>query len=121
MKEVRVMVIMDTIVAIVAAAGIPSAVMGLLIWWLKKHIDKNEARREQSDKAKEELILMLMRSTRANAVVCSAIGRAVQRIPDAHCNGDMTAALEKMNQMQKEEQDFLMEHGVKHIVEEGLI
>lgn len=59
----------------------------------------------------------MMQSTRANTVGITAIARAVQRIPDAHCNGDMTKALDEIAEIQKKEQQFIIDQGIKHIFE----
>ena len=99
----------------VAAMGIHTAITGLLVWWLKRHIDKKERKREEREQNTEKLMLMIMQTSRATNVLAEATAKAVQRIPDAHCNGDMTAALEKAASIQKEEQAFLMDQGVKHI------
>lgn len=97
------------------ALGIPTAVTGLLVWWLKKHIDKREARSEEREKNTERLMLMIMQTSRATNILAEATAKAVQRIPDAHCNGDMTAALEQASKIQKEEQQFLFDQGIRHI------
>ena len=99
----------------IIAMGVPSAVMGLLVWWLKNQIDKREAKREEREKNTERLMMMIMQTSRATNVLAEATAKAVQRIPDAHCNGDMTEALKRANEIQKEEQQFLMDQGVKHI------
>lgn len=99
----------------ILAMGIPSAAMGLMIWWLKRYIDKRDAKAEEREKDLEKLMLMIMQTSRANNVLAEATARAVQRIPDAHCNGDMTSALELASKIQKEEQEFLINKGVKHI------
>lgn len=103
------------VAAFVVAMGIPSAITGLAVWWLKKHIDKKEKQREEKEENTEKLMLMIMQSSRANTVLAEATARAVQRIPDANCNGDMTAALERAAKIQREEQQFLFDQGVKHI------
>lgn len=111
---------------ILLAAGIPTALTGLLVWWLKRHIDKKDKEAEERaekerklaeerEKNTEKLMLMIMQTSRATNVLAEATAKAVQRIPDAHCNGDMTAALERAAQIQKEEQQFLIDQGVKHI------
>lgn len=100
---------------ILIAAGIPSALFGLLIWWFKRSTDKREAKAEEREKNTERLMLMIMQSCRATNVLAEATAKAVQRIPDAHCNGDMTSALERANKIQKEEQQFLLDQGLKHI------
>lgn len=97
------------------AMGIPSAITGLLVWWLKKHIDKRDKKAEEREKNTEKLMLMIMQTSRATNVLAEATAKAVQRIPDAHCNGDMTAALEQAAKIQKEEQQFLIDQGVQRI------
>lgn len=110
------------------AFGIPSAITGLLIWFFKRHIDKKDAEKEKKDKEEkrirdereanvERLMLMIMQTGRATVILAEATAKAVQRIPDAKCNGDMTEALEKASKIQKEEQQFLMDQGIKHIFE----
>lgn len=105
----------ELIWAFILAMGVPSAVTGFLVWWLKRHIDKKDAKREEKEKNTERLMLMMMQETRATNVLATATAKAVQRIPDAHCNGDMTEALAKAAQIQNEEKDFLLDQGIKHI------
>lgn len=106
---------MELVIAFIAAMGIPTAITGLLVGWLKKHIDKRDKKAEEREKNTEKLMLMIMQTSRANNILAEATARAVQRIPEAHCNGDMTAALEEAAKLQKEEQQFLIDQGVKHI------
>ena len=94
-----------------------SAILSLPVWFLKRHIDKNEKRREERDKRMERWMLLTMKTNRATNVLVVATAKAVQRIPDAHCNGDMTAALEQAKEMQKEEKDFIFDQGVERIFE----
>lgn len=100
------------------AAGIPSAICGLLVWWLKRYIDKREESREEHDRNMQDLMMMIMQTGRANNVLAVATAKAVQRIPDAKCNGDMTSALAEAARIQKEEKDFLMRQGVKRVFED---
>lgn len=101
--------------AIAIAFGVPSAITGLLFWRLKKHIDKKESQRVEREQNTEKLMMMIMQTSRATNVLAEATAKAVQRIPEAHCNGDMTEALERAAKIQKEEQQFLMDQGIKHI------
>ncbi len=101
------------------AMGVPTAVTGLLVWSLKKHIDKKDVEREENEKAKEKLMLIIMKNSRATNVLAEATARAIQRIPDAHCNGDMTSALEQAAAIQQEEKEFLLNQGIKHIFNEN--
>jgi hypothetical protein len=97
------------------AMGVPTALTGLLVWWLKRHIDKKDIAKETREKNTERLMLLIMKEARATNVLAEATARAVQRIPDAHCNGDMTAALEKAAKIQEEEKEFMFDQGVQHI------
>lgn len=100
---------------ILLAMGIPTAITGLVMWFLKRHIDKLEKKREEREKNTEDLMLIIMKNSRATNILAEATARAVQRIPDAHCNGDMKAALEQAEKIQNEEKDFMFNQGIKHI------
>jgi hypothetical protein len=100
---------------LIMAMGIPSAVVGLAVWWLKRYIDKRDADAEKREKNTENLIILMMKEIRANSVMNEATAKAVQRIPDAHCNGDMTAALERVEKLRKEEEQFMLDQGIKHV------
>lgn len=100
---------------LVLAMGIPSAVVGLAVWWLKRYIDARDKKAETREKTVENLMLLMMKEIRANNVLAEATAKAVQRIPDAHCNGDMTSALEMAAKIQKEERQFILDQGIKHV------
>lgn len=51
--------------SILAAAGIPTAVLGLLVWQLKRRIERQEARQEAAEKAREEFETNLYESSPA--------------------------------------------------------
>lgn len=111
---------------IAAFWGLPVAITGFIFWFFKRYLTKRdndrarlEAEKEQKslerERHREKLILMLMQSTRTVAVLSEATARAVQRIPDAKCNGDMTKALEYVAKVQNQQKDFLMELGIHSI------
>ena len=101
---------------ILALFAIPSSITGLFVWWVKKKLDQQEERQLEREKNQETLMVMMMNSTKANSIGIQAVARAVQRIPDAHANGDIDSAIEEMDKLQKEENNFLTEQGVKHIL-----
>ncbi len=61
--------------------------------------DAREAAREQNE-------VLLIQNTRAALALAEATAVAVQRIPDAHCNGDMHAALEYARKVKHAQKDF---------------
>lgn len=99
----------------IIAMGVPSAFCGFMVWWLKRYIDRNEKKREEREKNTERYMLLIMKNSRATNILAEATAKAVQRIPDAHCNGDMTKALADAAAIQAEEKDFMFDQGVKHI------
>lgn len=103
---------------VVTFCGIPSALMsaviGLGFWYLKKVIARNEQKRDEQGKNIESLVLMMLQSTRANTVLCTATAEAVR---DGHCNGNMTDALEAVGKVAKAEKEFLLDKSIKYIFE----
>ena len=116
----------DIILAVVVAASIPSAITGFCFWLLEQRITKqskkredDEARRrsaqEKREKAREQHELLLVQGVNAALALGEATAKAVQRIPDAHCNGDMHAALEYAEKAKHAQRDFLAKQGVESI------
>lgn len=101
---------------LIVAMGVPSAITGLLVWWLKRYIDKKEAERKEREDRLEQLIFLVMQTSRSTNILATATARAVQRIPDAKCNGDMTSALEEASKLHKEEKEFFYKQGIEHII-----
>lgn len=95
--------------------GVPTAVTGFFFWLLKKHIDKKDKEREEKEKCRETLMLNMMKGVNSSLALGEATAKAVQRIPDAHCNGDMHKALEYASETKHELKDFLTEQGIHHI------
>ena len=118
------------VTAIIVAASIPSAITGFCFWLIEQNIqkraEKEKAEREERQKAvdereviREKNELCIINSVNAAIALGEATARAVQRIPDAHCNGDMNAALEYAQKVKHEQKNFLNEQALKHIIEEG--
>lgn len=106
------------VIAIIATAfGIPTAFTGLCLWQLKRKIEKREKAEEEREKAREENELFMIKGTSAAIALGEATARAVQRIPDAHCNGDMHAALEYATKVKHEQKDFLTKQGIHALYE----
>lgn len=107
--------IAEVVFGFIAAMSIPSAITGVITRRMEKKMSEREELRQAKEENTEKLMLMIMQTSRATAVLAEATARAVQRIPDAKCNGDMTAALELASKIQKEEKDFMFDQGIKHI------
>lgn len=112
----------ETWIQIIAAASIPStlfsAVVGLIVWRFKRSQEKKDKAQEQKDKSLIEFIAMSIKATNASIAMGEAIGTAVARIPDAHCNGDMHEALEHARKVKHEMREYITEQGVHHIFDD---
>ena len=95
------------VLAFVAAMGIPSAIMGLIIWRLERRIDKREKEQAAQEQGQKDLFVLIVQGTNAAIALGEATARAVQRIPDAHCNGDMHDALDYAADIKHKQKDFL--------------
>lgn len=89
-----------------AAAGIPTAIVGLFVRHLNKKIDARDKVKEERENARMKNELMMIKLAMASLSLGEATAEAVQRIPDAHCNGDMKAALEFARETKNEYRDF---------------
>ena len=72
----------EMFLAFIAAMGIPSAIMGLIVWRLKGRIEEKEVAQAERTKAQQDLFLIIVQSTRASIALGEATAKAVQRIPD---------------------------------------
>ena len=95
--------------------SIPSAITGFCFWLLERRIAKKERKADEREEAKKELDIVLIKSTGAAIALGEATAKAVQRIPDAHCNGDMRNALEYATQVKHEQKDYLTRQGVESL------
>lgn len=104
------------------AAGVPSAIVAFCFWLLERRIqERAEAeKKEQDDKEKnrEELQYMMLKALDGSLCLSEATAKAVQRIPDAKCNGDMHAALDYELEQKHDLENFLTRQGVNHITGE---
>lgn len=78
----------------------------------RKRAEKEKAHQAEREKAREELMILLVESNRAAIDVAVATGRAMQR---GHTNGDMEAALEYAVSIKHKQKDFLTRQGVHAI------
>lgn len=114
---------------VLISCGVPTAVLGFLFWLFERRIDKREKEREKkqeqqlkhqaklNDERKQHEIL-LIESTGAAIALGEATARAVQRIPDAHCNGDMHAALDYAVSVKHKQKELLTKLGVENLYDD---
>lgn len=112
----------------VMAAGIPTAVTAFCFWMVENRIsqrqkkDDEERKRRQAyvdekERKRDELQYLLIQSVNASIALSEATARAIERIPDAHCNGDMRKALDYATDVKHKQKEFITREGIKNIFE----
>lgn len=94
------------------AASLPSAFTGFCFWLLEKKIDRHQKEQDKKEEAKRKNEVILIESVNAAIALGEATARAVQRIPDAHCNGDMHDALKYASDIKHKHRDFITQQGI---------
>lgn len=118
----------QAVLAFIVAMSLPSAITGFIVWNFERKITARDKVRDakereayekakEREQAREELELVIIEGNGAAIALAEATARAVQRIPDAHCNGDMHAALDYAAEVKHRQKDFLAKQGVKAIVQ----
>lgn len=99
----------------IVAMGIPTAITGVVVWRLKKAIDERDAAQTEKNKAQQELVLLLVQSTRASIALGEATAHALQR---GHTNGDTEEALRYAAEIKHRQKDFLAQQGIQAVMED---
>lgn len=102
----------DMIIAIIVSMSIPSAITGFAFWMIERKIERQQKEQDKKDEARRQNEVILIESVNASIALGEATARAVQRIPDAQCNGDMHAALDYAAQIKHKHKDFITKQGI---------
>ena len=105
--------------------GIPTAATGLCFWLIERRIQKRDKKKEEDDakrraeaekkeKAREDLNILLIRSTGAAIALGEATATALKNV---HCNGETEAALAYAKQVKHDQKEFLTEQGVRAVLD----
>ena len=73
----------------------------------KEERKKRQKEQDEREQAREKSELCIINCINASLALGEATAKAVQRIPDAKCNGDMHAALDYAQKVKHEQKDFL--------------
>ena len=101
---------------ILVTVGVPSGIFGFAVWLIERKIEQHERKRTE-EKSREKLQICIYETSLAAIALGEATAKAVQRIPDAHCNGDMHAALDYASKVKHAQREVVSRCGIKSIVE----
>ena len=96
---------MELIGAVLAAAGIPSALFAAFLRGVEKRRAHEEATRRQYE-------LYQVKMLTATAALCEANAIALQ---NGKCNGETHRALDHLKEVKHDQRDFLVSQGIDHI------
>lgn len=113
------------------AICIPSAAIGFGVWLIQKRITKREVETDKKREARQREIdardekrreneFMTWQTVNASLALSEATARAVQRIPDAHCNGDMDDALQYVSEIKKKQKNFMAKASIDDIYRDAV-
>lgn len=94
---------------ILLAWGVPSAIAGTVVGIMFKRFEK---RMDDERKARRDFERFQVKGLCATMKVCEANAIALQ---NGRCNGETHAALEYMQEVKRDQRDFLMSQGINHI------
>lgn len=100
------------IMELLLAMSIPSAITGFCFWMLERRLIRRQQAEERKDEARRENETIVIEGVMAAITLGEATAKAVQRIPDAHCNGDMHEALTYATKVKNKHRDFIREQGI---------
>ena len=98
------------IVPVLTLLAIPSALTGFAVWQLKGVI---EARREEAEKSREDMEVLLIDSVNASIALGEATATALK---NGHCNGETEKALAYVRDVKHRQKDFLTSTRVGRVV-----
>lgn len=97
----------------ILCAAIPSFVSGFGLYLISKTMTAHQTTQEKRESDRIEGETHVLKTLMDTAEATKAIATAIQRIPDAHCNGDMKAAIKKMDASIASQREFLRKQAVK--------
>ena len=73
---------------------------------------KRQWAEERKEEARRQNETIVIEGVMAAITLGETTAKAVQRIPDAHCNGDMHDALDYATKVKNKHRDFIREQGI---------
>ena len=92
--------------------SVPSAITAFCFWLIERKIERRDKEQEKRDEARRKNEIIIIECMNAAMALSEATAKAVQRIPDAHCNGDMHEALDYANNIKHKHREFMTEQGI---------
>lgn len=99
-----------------SGTGISSAVFGYIIFQIQRRLKRNDDVRQEKDQVRHTNEILTSKMLMAALTLGEATAEAVQRIPDVHCNGEMSSALEFAHKVKQEYHEFERQQTAKSVI-----
>ena len=102
-------------IILVVGLGLPSAIVGILVRRIEKRLNKADAlvaEKEETRVRYEELMIEL---SIASLSLAEATASAVQNIPEAHANGEISSALDWSREIKNRYYQFSREQTARSV------
>ena len=104
-------------IVLVVACGLPSAIVGFFTRRIEKKIAQAEEEKKNKDVTRVKYEALMIELAVASLSLGEVTAEAVQKIPDAHCNGEMKSALSWSKEVKNKYHQFSREQTAKSVNE----
>ena len=101
---------------IIAAAGIPTAIVGFLVWLLERKMEKRFEEQKKAEEEREQAMILIIKSVNASVALGEAVAIGCKRSSElSGFNGEVEAAMKYAKDVKHEQKEFLQKKAVEHI------
>ena len=101
-----------TTLQIVGIIGVPSLVMGIILWYIKRYFDKRDKKEETRERARIKNNVLLLMGVSASLALGEATAEAIKT---QRCNGEMEEARVYALQVKHQIKDFMYQQGSENL------
>lgn len=105
----------EILITILCSTGIITGVVGLFFKKMERNAERREKRFEERELARIESEKLNKKMLFATFNLAVATAKAVQNIPDAHADGEITAALKQADTVKAEQIDLINEAAAERL------
>lgn len=101
---------------IIMAAGVPTAIVGFLVWLLERKMEKRFAEQKKAEEEREQAMILIIKSVNASVALGEAVAIGCKRSSElSGFNGEVEAAMKYAKDVKHEQKEFLQKKAVEHI------
>lgn len=102
-----------TLIAMGIPGAIVTAIVGVMVKKIDRRMDDDRRVRQEHDENRKKFESFQIRGLTATMALCEANATALQ---NGKCNGETHKALAYMQEVKREQREFLISQGIEHIL-----